>query len=465
MALSMKALEKACDDGISSACKDLKKKKKELAQKEAAKDAKAMEAKAKESEELEEGIIPKRLFTEQAFLMDHLTTYASNPPHGSATRFASRLGVSELTTGKFTSNMYINNYFALGPKELAIMKPFVRIKKGGAVLPLTLLGNNHKIEKAIGAPLYAAAKKKRIPQIALKSMTGQVINKNMAFTKVKFTLEIFCSDMDTFKANRGGWALIDLIRRKPKAGEIINPELASLSQQTVDIEFGWFLPKKLTKPPGSTIVPPDFTKIKDYVSPGTSNHQSASYKVSILKHDITFNKDGSFNITMEFNGTYNSALRSPTANVLFDPKGEYYTHLKGLKDQADTERVKAGVTKGEDAAQAAGRRDRALQIYEQERREVAPLVYNEFWKSIRQQEQFHIVLVPRETYNSWTAGNILSNPPPVVKANKELQSGPPKGDPPADNAKHKEKPSEGDGGGCAKNYLFSSRCFIKCFGG
>ena len=419
-----------------------KKKAHDASKKKAAKRDADKEAAEKEAQEVSEGIIPARLFTEQAFLMDHLKTYAEPPTAFPETKFATRTNEPQ-TNKKNTLNEYIKNYFELGPKELAVMKPFVRIMKGNVGLPLTLLGNNHEIEKAIGAPLYAAAKKKRIPQIALKSMTGQIINKHMAFTKMKFTLEIFCSDMDTFRAERGGWALIDLIRRKPKGGEVINPDLASLSQQTVDIEFGWFSPPKRQKPKGSTIAMPAFNKINKYVSPGTSWHQSVSYKVSILKHDIAFNKDGSFNITMEFNGTYNSALRSPTANVLFDPEGEYYKHLTILKNQADHEAASAKNPKLSTSlkAQAIGRRDIALQMYEQEKKEVAPLVYNEFWQSIRNQSAFLAVSVSREVYDSWTAGAWIQNPPEPSKG-KSLKVKPSSGDAPADNAEHKPTPPD-----------------------
>ena len=415
---------------------------KKAATKKAAEDAKAKAAKEKEAQEISEGKIPSRLYTDQAFLMDHLKTYAEPPTAFPETKFATRTEIP-LTNKKNTLNEYIKNYFELGPKELAVMKPFVRIMKGNVGLPLTLLGNNNKFEKAIGAPLYAAAKKKRIPQIALKSMTGQIINKNMAFTKMKFTLEIFCSDMDTFRAERGGWALIDLIRRKPKGGEVINPDLASLSQQTVDIEFGWFSPPMRQKPEGSTIAMPAFKKINKYVSPGTSWHQSVSYKVSILKHAMAFNKDGSFNITMEFNGTYNSALRSPTANVLFDPEGEYYKHLKELKNQADHEAVSAKNPKLSpiESTQAIGRRDIALQMYEQEKKEIAPLVYNEFWQSIRNQSEFLAVSVSREVYDSWTAGSWIPNPPPASKG-KSLKVEPAAGDAPGDNAEHKPTPPD-----------------------
>ena len=368
----------------------------------------ATAAAEEDARQIQAGEIPKRLWADQSYLMDHLSKYAIAVPAQGNVVFS-----AWMPPPLPSMDLYINQYFNLGPREIAVMQPKIVIRKDGRSLRLTTLED----------PVTAAVNKKRPSQIALKSMTAQMINLHMAFTKVNFTLELYCSDMATLKkSHAGGFPLIDLLRRHPaKSSKINNIDQASLRQQSIEAEFGWHVPLRYDHTAAgqhawTAAASETVDKIAHWGNLyGYTRKQALKFKISILKHDIKFNKDGSLNLTLIFQGTFNAALKSPTANVLFHPDSKIYKGLRKSKAAADMATATAATTSAQNP-QAGIERDAALKKYELQRKDAAPKVYKQFFEGIAAQGQFYTIDIPYTTYEAWIAGRStwVSPPTPVI---------------------------------------------------
>jgi len=257
---------------------------------------------------------PKRLaWSDQAWLAHNLPRLSGFVADGNYVKFKD-LNIR-------TNGTAHTSFLKLRTQELSLLQPHIALYRldpqtGHPVIyPISVLPTDVTHDAAVSGD--------RLNYTTIKSVSIDRTGKFIEFQNLKVKVELFASSYEAFAQKRNGVSLLDFLKRpRLKKGVNRKPrDVGTPRDHMMRMTVGW------SDPSGKTLNEYNPTYKKDLVV--FAQKSKLTLNGALLSHDISFQQDGSMNITLTYQGILDTLLNSPRANILFTPGGDAYKKFQG----------------------------------------------------------------------------------------------------------------------------------------